>query len=83
LFDDGTHAARNILKLSQGRESDRFRYLDKGSMATIGRSKAVADLKIIRFGGFLAYARGARLIYGSFSAVSGSSRRGIGVGGLR
>jgi NADH dehydrogenase len=100
----GTHAARNILKLSQGRRSDQFRYLDKGNMATIGRNKAVADLKIIRFGGFLAwlswlfvhllflvglrnrmqvffqwtwayftYAKGARLIYGPFSAASGDS----------
>ena len=35
--------------------SNRFKYRDKGSMATIGRNKAVADLKVIRFGGFLAW----------------------------
>jgi NADH dehydrogenase len=29
-----------------------FRYYDEGSMATIGRSRAVADLKIIRRSGF-------------------------------
>ena len=51
----GTHAARNILKLSQGKRSDQFRYLDKGNMETIGRNKAIVDLKIIRFGGFLAW----------------------------
>ncbi len=33
-----------------------FRYRDRGSMATIGPSAAVADLGWIRFGGFLAWA---------------------------
>jgi len=51
----GTHAARNILELAQGRKSNRFKYQDKGSMATIGRNKAVADLKFVRFGGVLAW----------------------------
>jgi NADH dehydrogenase len=51
----GTHAARNILQLAQGNPSRRFKYLNKGSMATIGRNRAVADLNVIRFGGFLAW----------------------------
>src|SRR6202035_3893554 len=50
----GVRVARNILELASGRKSTRFRYLDKGSMATIGRNRAVADLKFIRFGGILA-----------------------------
>jgi NADH dehydrogenase len=33
-----------------------FRYRDRGSMATIGPSAAVADLGWVRFGGFLAWA---------------------------
>lgn len=32
-----------------------FRYFDKGSMATIGRSSAVAQIGRIRFGGFMAW----------------------------
>ncbi len=32
-----------------------FHYWDKGTMATIGRNKAVADLNFVRFGGFLAW----------------------------
>ena len=32
-----------------------FRYLDKGSMATIGRAKAVVDVKGIRLSGFIAW----------------------------
>jgi NADH:ubiquinone reductase (H+-translocating) len=51
----GTHAARNILQLAQGNPSRRFKYLNKGNMATIGRNRAVADLNLIRFGGFLAW----------------------------
>jgi NADH:ubiquinone reductase (H+-translocating) len=51
----GNHAARNILALAEGRKSRRFRYFDKGSLATIGRNRAVADLRGIRFGGVLAW----------------------------
>jgi NADH:ubiquinone reductase (H+-translocating) len=51
----GNHAARNILGLLEGRKSKRFRYLDKGSLATIGRNRAVADLRGIRFGGVVAW----------------------------
>jgi NADH:ubiquinone reductase (H+-translocating) len=51
----GNHAARNILALANGRKSRRFRYFDKGSLATIGRNRAVADLRGIRFGGVLAW----------------------------
>ncbi|MFP3882041.1 MAG: NAD(P)/FAD-dependent oxidoreductase [Actinomycetota bacterium] len=32
-----------------------FKYQDKGSLATIGRARAVADMKSLRFGGFPAW----------------------------
>ncbi len=51
----GRQAAKNILSLLQGEKPVSFRYFDKGTMATIGRNKAVADLKFIRFGGYLAW----------------------------
>jgi NADH dehydrogenase len=51
----GRHAAKNILAHLQGQKPARFRYFDKGTMATIGRNRAVADLKFIRFGGYLAW----------------------------
>ncbi len=52
----GRHAARNILrKMDYERETLPFKYLDKGSMATIGRNKAVADLHIAKFSGFPAW----------------------------
>ena len=51
----GRHAAKNILAHLQGKTPAVFRYFDKGTMATIGRNKAVADLKFVRFGGYLAW----------------------------
>ena len=32
-----------------------FRYIDRGSMATIGRNRAVADLPFLKFSGFTAW----------------------------
>ena len=54
-MQQGRHAARNILAMMQGREPERFRYWDKGSMATIGRNRAVADLHWFHFSGLLAW----------------------------
>jgi NADH dehydrogenase len=51
----GRHAAKNILAASEGNPMTRFRYNDKGQMATIGRNRAVADLKVVGFGGFFAW----------------------------
>jgi NADH dehydrogenase len=33
-----------------------FKYRDKGSLATIGRARAVADIGKLEFGGFIAWA---------------------------
>jgi NADH dehydrogenase len=51
----GEHAARNILARLHSHPSKLFKYWDKGSMATIGRNKAIADLKFVRLSGFLAW----------------------------
>ena len=50
-MQQGRHAARNIVAMMDSRKPQRFRYWDKGSMATIGRNKAVADLNFIRLSG--------------------------------
>src|SRR5207302_5848639 len=39
----GRHAVRNILRLIEGKKTEPFRYVDKGSLATIGRAGAVAQ----------------------------------------
>jgi NADH dehydrogenase len=54
-IQQGRHAARNILAMIKGRESQRFHYWDKGSLATIGRNKAVADLKFMHLSGLPAW----------------------------
>ncbi len=53
----GAYAATRIRERARGRASAAapFRYRDKGSMATIGRASAVADLGRFRFGGFFAW----------------------------
>ena len=54
-MQQGRHAARNILAMIDGRKPQRFWYFDKGSMATIGRNKAVADLKLVHLSGIPAW----------------------------
>ncbi|MBA2586685.1 MAG: NAD(P)/FAD-dependent oxidoreductase [Chthoniobacterales bacterium] len=54
-IQQGRHAAQNVLTMLEGRKPERFWYWDKGSMATIGRNKAVADLKFVHFSGLPAW----------------------------
>ncbi|HME88151.1 MAG TPA: NAD(P)/FAD-dependent oxidoreductase [Chthoniobacterales bacterium] len=54
-MQQGRHAARNILLMIDGEKPQRFWYFDKGSMATIGRNKAVADLKLVHLRGIPAW----------------------------
>jgi NADH dehydrogenase len=51
----GRLVAQNILNLVSQKPMKPFRYHDKGSMATIGRNKAVVDLKTVKFQGFFAW----------------------------
>jgi len=48
-------AVRNILHDLKGEPRETFRYFDKGSMATIGRHKAIAQIGGWRFSGFEAW----------------------------
>lgn len=51
----GRLLAKNLTNLINKKPLKPFRYFDKGSMATIGRHKAVVDMKGIRFQGFFAW----------------------------
>lgn len=51
----GKAAAQNILADIAGEPRKDFVYRDKGSMATIGKKKAIADIRGWRFSGFLAW----------------------------
>jgi NADH dehydrogenase len=55
-IQQGVHAAKVIESRLLGRPAPRpFRYVDKGTVATIGRQRAVADIKGIKLSGFVAF----------------------------
>lgn len=47
--------ATNLKKMHQGKTPEQFEYKDLGSMATIGRNKAVVDLPRLKFKGYFAW----------------------------
>jgi NADH dehydrogenase len=52
----GHYVGKQIARSLRGRSTKPFRYFDKGTMATIGRNAAVADLPLrIRLTGFVAW----------------------------
>jgi len=51
----GTATAKNILADLAGRPRTDFKYVDKGSMATIGRNKAIAHVWGLKMKGFIAW----------------------------
>jgi len=54
-IQQGRQLADNLLAIIQGKETKPFKYNDRGSMATIGRNKAVADLGKFKTQGFRAW----------------------------
>jgi len=54
-IQQGNHLAKNFLRLLKGEKMEPFEYNDKGTMATVGRNRAVVDLGKLRFGGFFAW----------------------------
>lgn len=54
-MQEGDHAAANIVRLHAGLPLLPFRYRDKGTMATVGRSAAVAQLGGRLYTGFFAW----------------------------
>jgi len=51
----GRHAAENILRRIGGQPTLPFQYVDKGSLATIGRAAAVAEIGGMRLSGLVAW----------------------------
>jgi NADH:quinone reductase (non-electrogenic) len=54
-MQQGRHAARVVADRLAGRDPKPFHYTDKGNLATIGRARAVADVKGVHLSGFLAW----------------------------
>ena len=54
-IQQGTAVAKNIVRAIRGEKRQPFHYRDKGTLATIGRAAAVADLGRLHFSGFIAW----------------------------
>jgi NADH dehydrogenase len=54
-MQEGRYVAKVVKARLRGREYEPFRYRDKGNVATIGRSRAVADVKGLKVSGFPAW----------------------------
>ncbi len=54
-IQQGKLLANNLIKIIEGKPTTNFKYFDKGSMATVGRNRAVVDIGKIRFQGIFAW----------------------------
>jgi NADH dehydrogenase len=54
-IQEGTHTAKNIVRILASQPTLTFRYWNKGSLATIGRAAGVADFGRLKLSGFLAW----------------------------
>jgi NADH dehydrogenase len=54
-MQQGRHAAANIIRTLDGERTRPFNYVDKGTLAVIGRGSAVADFGRVELSGFVAW----------------------------
>jgi NADH dehydrogenase len=54
-MQEGRHAAKNIMRRIRGEPTIPFHYRDKGTLATIGKAHAVADIGRLHVGGLIAW----------------------------
>jgi len=54
-IQQGKFLAKQIKRINDGKSLEDFKYLDKGSMATIGRHKAIVEVKGLKMTGVLAW----------------------------
>jgi len=54
-MQEGRHAAKNIVRLIRGEPTLPFHYRDKGTLATIGKAAAVADIAGLHLSGLVAW----------------------------
>lgn len=54
-MQQGLHLAKNLLLLKNNKQPLSFNYFDKGTMATIGRNRAVVEVGKIKFQGLIAW----------------------------
>ncbi|WP_114938188.1 NAD(P)/FAD-dependent oxidoreductase [Mucilaginibacter endophyticus] len=73
-IQQGQNLGENVYRMFERQPLKPFKYRDKGSLATIGRNKAVADLGKIHFQGFFAW-----LVWGfvHIMSLAGFTNKGI------
>jgi len=54
-IQQGANLANNFKAMRKNAPLKAFKYIDRGSMATIGRNRAVADLPFLKYSGFIAW----------------------------
>jgi NADH dehydrogenase len=54
-IQQGRLLAKNLQRLEKGKELKPFHYLNLGTMATVGRNRAVAEFSNIKMAGFIAW----------------------------
>jgi len=54
-IQQGKHLGKNFRKMLKDKKMEPFEYFDKGTMATVGRNKAVVDMGKLHFGGAIAW----------------------------
>ena len=54
-LQQGRFIAKNVLKELEGKPREKFHYIDKGQLATIGRNNAVLEIGRLKLGGFWAW----------------------------
>jgi NADH dehydrogenase len=54
-INQGKNLAHNLLRSLKNKQQKEYEYKDLGSMATIGKHKAVVDMSFIKFHGYIAW----------------------------
>src|SRR5690554_2032113 len=54
-IQQGKNLGDNFKRMLNGKKMKPFKYNDKGTMATVGRNKAVVDIRKLHFGGAIAW----------------------------
>lgn len=54
-MQQGSHIAKNFKNIAHNKPLEKFTYFNKGTMATVGRNKAVVELPFYKFGGYFAW----------------------------
>ena len=54
-IQQGKYVAKNLVKKLSGKRNNKFKYNDKGTLATIGKAKAVGVIKGLKLSGLIAW----------------------------